>query len=75
MYTKQWTVSNFIKYNPEYGYLLPIRKCFNDKRYVVRTLHDNKKRIVGLEIGFENDNWQIPKPKCKNNPYKPYRRK
>lgn len=74
MYTKQWTVKAFLKYNPEYGNLLPIKKCLADKRYIIRTLHDNNKRILELELGYEEDNWRIPKPKIKRNPYKPYRR-
>ena len=74
MHTKQWTVNNFLKYNPEYSYLKAIKKCFQDKRYLVRSLHDDKNRILSIEIGFENDNWTIPKPKYKKNKYKPYKR-
>lgn len=74
MYTKQWTLKAFLRNNPEYGNLLPIKKCLHDKNYIIRTLHDNKKRILELELGYEEDIWRIPKPKTKKSTYKPYRR-
>ena len=64
MFTNDWNIKTFLKFYPEYNYLLN-HEIFNDPEYIVRSLHDDDGILINIEVGFKEDPWRLPAPNRK----------
>ena len=66
MYTRDWSMRNFIINNPEFKSIIP-PLIISDPDYMVRTQHQNDGTIYNLEFGYKDDSWQLPPPHKKKS--------